>query len=126
VYSCHDEGTCYNLNASNWLGPLDLVQPIYGIIMPVLILITILIIVVLSRPAMASPTNTVLLGMAICDLLTVIFPAPWYVYLFSLGYHDRQGWSLLSCYLFEFMMETSPQIFHTASNWLTVGKSAYR
>jgi hypothetical protein len=31
--------------------------------------------------------------MAICDLLTVIFPAPWYVYLFSLGYHDRQAWT---------------------------------
>ena len=27
---------------------------------------------------MISPTNTVLLAMAICDLLTIIIPTPWY------------------------------------------------
>ena len=30
------------------------------------------------RPGMISPTNTVLLAMAICDLLTIIIPTPWY------------------------------------------------
>ena len=30
------------------------------------------------RPGMVSPTNTVLLAMAICDLLTIIIPTPWY------------------------------------------------
>ena len=28
-----------------------------------------------------------------------------------------------SCFLFEFSLETTPQIFHTASNWLTLGIS---
>ncbi len=41
------------MNASNWLGPLNMVSPIYGYIMPALISITIvansLILVVLSR-----------------------------------------------------------------------------
>ena len=41
------------MNASDWLGPLDIVQPIYGFIMPALILVTLvantLIIIVLSR-----------------------------------------------------------------------------
>ena len=27
--------------------------------------------------AMRSATNTVLLGMAVCDLVTIILPAPW-------------------------------------------------
>ena len=31
------------------------------------------------RPTMSSPTNTVLLSMAVCDLLTIILPAPWLV-----------------------------------------------
>ena len=39
-----------------------------------------------------------------------------------MGHHDDMNWGLVSCYLFEFMMETSPQIFHSASNWLTLGK----
>ena len=27
---------------------------------------------------MVSPTNTVLLAMAVCDLLTIIIPTPWF------------------------------------------------
>ncbi len=30
-----------------------------------------------SRPTMRSPTNLVLLAMAVCDLLTITIPAPW-------------------------------------------------
>ena len=30
-----------------------------------------------------------------------------------------------SCFLFEFSLETTPQIFHTASNWLTLGISKH-
>ena len=156
---------------------------------------------------MVSPTNTVLLGMAACDLATIIIPAPWsvltsssavstfsavsaaaesatyhhhyrphcqhhhhhnqqqqhhhynhhnnayyyyhghyhfsshpheyhpykhdpscspplarYFFLYTLGRHDTSSWTVLSCYLFEFMQETAPQIFHTASNWLTLGE----
>ena len=37
----------------------------------------ILIIIVLSKKHMRSPTNMVLMSMAISDLLTVVFPAPW-------------------------------------------------
>ena len=50
---CEEEGSCYIVNASSWLGPLDVVQPIYGYLMPVFIFITFfsnsLIIIVLSR-----------------------------------------------------------------------------
>ena len=45
--------TCYPVNVSTWFGPIELVQPIYGVILPILILITLvsnsLIILVLSR-----------------------------------------------------------------------------
>ena len=50
---CQEEGSCYIVNASSWLGPLDVVQPIYGYLMPVLMCITFfsnsVIIIVLSR-----------------------------------------------------------------------------
>jgi ABC-type Fe3+-siderophore transport system permease subunit len=55
--------------------------PIYGYIMPAILAVTfianILIIMVLSKKHMRSPTNLVLMSMAISDLLTVVFPAPW-------------------------------------------------
>ena len=37
------------------------------------------------RPTMSSATNTVLLGMAVCDLLTISLPAPFYIYYYTLG-----------------------------------------
>ena len=35
------------------------------------------------RPRMLSPTNTVLMAIAACDLLMVICPAPWFVYAYT-------------------------------------------
>ena len=78
---CLPTNTCYPMNASDKLGPLTLVVPIYGWLMPLVFIVTLvsnsLIIMVLSRASMQSPTNTVLLGMAACDLVTIIVPAPW-------------------------------------------------
>ena len=70
---------------------------------------------------MRSATNTVLVGMAACDLVTIILPSPWHFQLYTLGHHHNVPWDVTHCYLFEFMCETVPQMFHTASNWLTLG-----
>ncbi|XP_023346096.1 sex peptide receptor [Eurytemora carolleeae] len=110
---CVENGTCYRLNASDWLGPINMVEPIYGIIMPILILITIL-------------SNTLIIIVLSRNHTYFIFPAPWYMYLYTMGHHDDMNWGLVSCYLFEFMMETSPQIFHSASNWLTLALAVQR
>ena len=40
--------------------------------------------------------------------------------------HQDFTWAWLSCYMFEFSLETAPQIFHTASNWLTLALAAQR
>ena len=81
--------SCYVVNASTFLGPLHFVKPVYGFIMPLLVIITtvatLIIISILSKPKMASPTNTVLLAMAVCDLCTIIFPAPWFIYTYTLN-----------------------------------------
>ena len=108
------EGDCYLVNVSTWLGPLQLVQPVYGYLMPVLMLITFIsntiIIIVLTRPTMRTPTNTVLTSMAVCDLLTILLPAPWYIYFYSLQALEDIQWTTLSCFTFEFSLETTPQV----------------
>ena len=40
---------------------------------------------------MRSATNTVLVGMAACDLVTIVLPAPWHFYLYTLDQHDTVG-----------------------------------
>ena len=51
--SCLFSPNCYVVNASSFLGPLHFVKPVYGYVMPVLVLLTslcnLIIILVLSR-----------------------------------------------------------------------------
>ena len=49
-----------------------------------------------------------------------------YIFAFSFDGHASIRWSHLSCFLFEFSLETTPQIFHTASNWLTLALAVQR
>ena len=87
------------------LGPMHLVFPLLGVVMPFLACVTLvsntIIITVLSRlvawpwpvaipkvksvetnflvrPGLQSPTNCVLLSMAVCDLTTILVPTPWW------------------------------------------------
>ena len=124
VFRCFQGNQCYKVNASSWLGPVSLVQPIYGFIMPTLMCVTsilnTIIIIVLTRPKMRTATNTVLLGMAVCDMMTILLPSPFYIHYFTLEHHLQPAWSPISCFLFEFGLETLPQLFHSASNWLTL------
>ena len=60
---CWYEGRCYYINCSTWNGPRELAVPIYGFVMPAILAVTflsnILIIIVLSKRHMRSPTNMV-------------------------------------------------------------------
>ena len=49
-----------------------------------------------------------------------------YIFAFTFGGHASIQWTHLSCFLFEFSLETTPQIFHTASNWLTLALAVQR
>ncbi|KAH9416027.1 hypothetical protein DERP_000523 [Dermatophagoides pteronyssinus] len=97
---------------------------LFGYITPIFFLITfaanILIVLVLSRPTMRSPTNLVLLSMAVADLLTLIFPVPWYFYMYTLGYYKFLLYPALSCNLYHVMSGILPTFFHTASIWCTL------
>eukprot|EP00090_Calanus_glacialis_P019990 TRINITY_DN30708_c0_g1_i4.p1 TRINITY_DN30708_c0_g1~~TRINITY_DN30708_c0_g1_i4.p1 ORF type:complete len:460 (-),score=70.44 TRINITY_DN30708_c0_g1_i4:402-1781(-) len=127
---CLEEASCYTLDTSVNLGPIHFVYPLLGLIMPILTIITMIsntiIIIILSRPGMQSPTNCVLLSMAVCDLITILIPTPWYIYLYTLGHYEDAEWSTVSCFLYDLLSVTVPQIFHTASNWLTLALAVQR
>nr|XP_022910723.1 sex peptide receptor [Onthophagus taurus] len=110
--------------------PLAYAIPMYGYIMPFLLIITIvantLIVIVLSKKHMKSPTNVVLMAMAICDMCTLLFPAPWLIYMYTLGNHSKPLWPIGACYSWFVMHEVIPNLFHTASIWLTLALAVQR
>lgn len=96
---------------------------INGFVSPFLIFFTlvtnIFVVLILLRRHMRSPTNAILAAMAISDTFTGVTPLPVFVHFFSLeNYHDfvEYHW----CYIYRYLGELIPTIFHTASIWLTV------
>ncbi|CAG0904877.1 unnamed protein product [Darwinula stevensoni] len=109
---------------------MDFALPLYGYMMPILLVVTVisntLIILVLSKRHMRTPTNIVLMTMALADLFTMIFPAPWLFYLYTLGNYVRPISPTSACYAYAIMMEILPNLFHTASIWLTLALALQR
>lgn len=64
--------------------------------------------------------------MALCDFVTILFPAPGLIYMFTLQNHDRPLGPVSFCYIYYFLNETLPSLFHTASIWLTVALAFQR
>jgi len=110
--------------------PVNYARPLYGYVMPFLLLVTIvantLIVVVLSKRHMRTPTNVVLMSMALSDMFTLLFPAPWLFYMYTLGNHYKPLSPVESCYAWYAMNEVIPTMFHTASIWLTLALAVQR
>ncbi|XP_058837523.1 sex peptide receptor [Topomyia yanbarensis] len=104
--------------------------PLYGYCTPIFLLITLtansLIVIVLSKRSMASPTNFVLMAMALCDMFTLLFPAPGLLYMYTFGNHYKPLWPIAACYLWNAFGEVIPAMFHTASIWLTLALAVQR
>jgi hypothetical protein len=49
-----------------------------------------------------------------------------YIYAYTFGRHASMNWTSLSCFMFEFFLETTPQMFHTATIWLTLALAILR
>ncbi|KAL3884528.1 hypothetical protein ACJMK2_024662 [Sinanodonta woodiana] len=103
--------------------------PINGYMSPILILITVVtntfVIAVLLKTHMRTPTNALLAGMALTDMLTGVFPLPIFLYFFAMG-NSVDPMPYNWCYSYKYLFENIPTIFHTASIWLTVGLAAQR
>ncbi|KHJ93609.1 hypothetical protein OESDEN_06476 [Oesophagostomum dentatum] len=76
--------------------PPWLARPLYGLAAPVIILVTLVtnsfIVVVLSNKNLRTPTNHILLSMAITELMTGLSSCPWFLYYYTFGglYHDQE------------------------------------
>ncbi|GBP25722.1 Sex peptide receptor [Eumeta japonica] len=64
-----------------------------------------LIVVVLSRRHMRTPTNAVLMTMALCDMFTLLFPAPWLFYMYTFGNHYKPLAPVSACQAWNYMNE---------------------
>lgn len=91
--------------------PITYAVPLYGYFLPFLLVITIvantLIVVVLSKRHMRTPTNMVLMAMALCDLFTLLVPAPWLIYMYTFGNHYKPLWPVSLCFAWNAMHEVS-------------------
>ncbi|XP_055338796.1 sex peptide receptor-like [Paramacrobiotus metropolitanus] len=97
--------------------------PVYGYVTPLLFIIVLctntIVVAVLSRPHMRSPTNFILCVMAISDLLTLGIPVPMFIYQYTAGFHPEPVPCYLA-YLNMLMTDTLPTVCHSASVWMTV------
>lgn len=104
--------------------PINLARPMYGYIAPFLLATTTvantLIVVVLSRRHMRTPTNAVLMAMALCDMFTLLVPAPWLFYMYTFGNHYKPLYPVEACYAWNLMNEVSysKMCFKSSRNWL--------
>ncbi|KHN70883.1 Rhodopsin [Toxocara canis] len=95
--------------------------------MPVLVALTSItnsfLVIVLSQKHLRTPTNYVLLAMAVTDLLTGLTSVPWFLYYYTLrGYTIDEKWGLepFWCHAHPYLSQMIPTIWHTAAIWLTV------
>ncbi|CAL4156122.1 unnamed protein product, partial [Meganyctiphanes norvegica] len=120
----NNETVCHNLLIISRLYPPDLAVPLYGYAMPFLFVTTaitnLLVVAVLWQRHMRSPTNAILLAMALADTFTVCFPEPYFFYMYALNNYKEPLYPTAACYTWLFFHETIPNLFHTASIWLTV------
>ena len=103
--------------------------PVYGYISPILVVFTIitncLVCVVLLKRNMRSPTNTMLVAMAISDMLTGVWPVPCFIFFYQMG-HYKEWVPFNWCFIYFVLTDYLPTIFHTASIWLTVALAMQR
>ncbi|KAG8300019.1 hypothetical protein J6590_086507 [Homalodisca vitripennis] len=95
-------------------------------LLPITIVANTLIVVVLSKRHMRTPTNVVLMAMALSDMFTLLFPAPWLLYMYTFGNHYKPLTPVGACYAWAFMNDVVPTLFHTTSIWLTLALAVQR
>lgn len=109
--------------------PPDHAHVLNGYLTPLLTLFTIItntmVCAVLLKKHMRSPTNALLVGMALSDMLTGVFTLPVFIYFFTLNnYKDYIPYDW--CWPVKYFGIMIPTVFHTASIWLTMALAVQR
>ena len=104
--------------------------PVNGFLMPLIAVVTLvnnaLVLAILLRRQMRSPTNALLTALAVSDTLTIVCPVPCFVHFYTFGrrYLDWVPYSW--CFAWFCFTDYLPTVFHTASIWLTVSLAVQR
>ncbi|KAK6177427.1 hypothetical protein SNE40_015531 [Patella caerulea] len=103
--------------------PLDIALPVLGVASPFVIILTFIlnvcVVKVLTEKKLRSPTNALLVTIAILDLVTGCLRLPWYINTYSLQgykYLPNETW----CYYYYYLFRVTPTIIHMTSLWCTV------
>jgi uncharacterized integral membrane protein len=104
---------------------------INGFLMPILAAITLvtnaLVVAVLFRRHMRTPTNTLLIALAASDTLTCISPVPvWIRFYAATSRPDAEWVPFRWCFAYYLLIDYMPTMFHTASVWLTTAVAGQR
>ena len=104
-----------------------LAVPINGVLMPLIALVTLvnngLVLAILLRRQMRSPTNALLTALAVSDTLTSVCPVPCFVHFYTVGQRYLDWVPYSWCFAYFCLTDYLPTVFHTASIWLTVTSS---
>ena len=109
--------------------PLSYSIIIYGYMCPPMATLTIvfnvLVIITLVQQKMRSPTNHILISIAVTDMLTAVVLLPFFIYLYT--FHGYQHYpSIWLCHVFWPMFRAIPSVLRTASVWLNTVLVIYR
>jgi len=103
---------------------------IYGFLMPLITLVTLinnaLVLVVLLRRQMRSPTNALLAALAVSDTLMSVCPVPCFMYFYTVGQRYLDWVPYSWCFVHFCLTDYLPTVFHTASIWLTTSLAVQR
>ncbi|XP_046562163.1 sex peptide receptor-like [Haliotis rubra] len=116
------ESLNYSLMDLEEEAPVDLAVPLMGYAAPVVVFLTLVlnavVVVVLTRRRLRSPTNVILVSIAVCDTFTALFSLPGYMYTYTYeGYRNYP--SMEWCYVLIYVCRFIPQVLHTVSVWMT-------
>ena len=104
--------------------PLAYSQIICGYIWPLMAALTLftnlMIVFVLTQRDMRTPTNVVLTAIAIADIIPIVVPVPWFVYLFAMGYEKQILYPPVACYFYQHSTRSVSEVFYFLSTWLNV------
>lgn len=104
--------------------PLEYSQIICGYVWPLMAAITLftnlMIVFVLTQRDMRTPTNVVLTAIAIADIIPIVVPVPWFVYLFAMGNEKQVLYPPITCYFYQHSTRSVSEIFYFLSTWLNV------
>jgi len=101
----------------------QLTVPINGFFMPIITIITLVnnlvVLTVLLRRQMRSPTNALLAALAVSDTLMSVCPMPYFIYFYTGGQRYLDWVPYSWCFAYFCLSDYLPTVFHTTSIWLT-------